>query len=191
LSAPQGKTLRRAAFLDRDGTVTKSVAYYIIKPSQVELEEGAAEAVRLLHSKGYLVIIITNQAGVARGFLTEDDLAEIHATMEEKLAEQGAEVDAIYYCPHHPEGRVERYAGECDCRKPKTGMLTRAARVFGIDLNASVMIGDSERDVASGKAAGCKTFLVDPGPVTELSLANHRAGSLLEAAQMICEETRT
>ena len=186
VSSPQGEALRKAAFLDRDGTVTKSVAYYITQPSQVELEEGAAEAIRLLRAKGYVIVIITNQAGVARGILTEEDLAAIHAVMRQKLAEQGADVDAIYYCPHHPEGLIERYSGECDCRKPKPGMMIRAANDLGIDLESSVMIGDAERDVASGKAAGCEAFLVKVGPLKEPTVADHRVPSLLDAARMIC-----
>ena len=183
----RGQARRKAAFIDRDGTVTQSVAYYITKPSQVELEEGAAEAIRLLRSKGFLIVIITNQAGVARGILTEDDLAAIHTAMREKLAALNADVDAIYYCPHHPEGLIERYSGECSCRKPKPGMMLRAAKDLGIDLKASVMIGDAERDVASGKAAGCETFLVKRKPLTEPTVADHCVASLLEAARMICK----
>ena len=180
------RPLRKAAFLDRDGTVTKSVAYYITKPSQVELEDGAAEAIRLLRAQGHLIVIITNQAGVARGILTEDDLAAIHEEMRRKLAEQGTSVDAVYCCPHHPEGFIEAYSGECDCRKPKPGLLVRAAKDLGIDLNASVMIGDAERDVIAGKAAGCETFLVKAEPLLQPTVADHQVPSLLEAARTIC-----
>jgi D-glycero-D-manno-heptose 1,7-bisphosphate phosphatase len=179
-----------AAFLDRDGTVTKSVAYYITKPSQVELEDGAAEAVRLLRAKGYRIVIITNQAGVAKGILSEKDLAGIHAVMRSRLAAQEAHVDGIYYCPHHPEGFIESYTMDCDCRKPKPGLLVRAAEEMGLDLAASVMIGDTERDVVAGKAAGCETFLVKPTPHAQPTVADHVVASLLEAARAICRRSR-
>ncbi len=180
------RPLRKAAFLDRDGTVTKSVAYYITKPCQMELEDGAAEALRLLREHGYLIVIITNQAGVARGFLTEKDLDGIHDVMTQKLQAQGVKVDGIYYCPHHPEGYLDRYSGDCDCRKPKPGMLISAAKDLGIDLKSSVMIGDAERDVLCGKAAGCETYLVKTEPLAAPTAADHRVDSILEAARMVC-----
>jgi D-glycero-D-manno-heptose 1,7-bisphosphate phosphatase len=182
---PGSGAAARAAFLDRDGTVTKSVAYYITKPSQVELVDGAAEGIRLLRAKGYRVVIITNQAGVAKGILGEKDLAGLHEVMRSRLAAHGASVDAIYYCPHHPEGLIERYTMDCDCRKPKPGLLVRAAEEMGLDLASSVMIGDTERDVVAGKAVGCETFLVKPPSYAQPTVADHVVTSLLEAARLI------
>ena len=188
LSAQQTTPLRKAAFLDRDGTVTKSVAYYLTKPSQVELEEGAAEAIHLLRRNGYLIVLITNQAGIARGLLTEEDLAAVNDEMLKQLAAQSVPVDGMYYCPHHPEGFIDRYAIECECRKPKPGLLLRAARDLGIDLKSSVMIGDAERDVLAGMAAGCTTFLVNSGYLLQPTVADHCVESLLEAARRVCGE---
>jgi D-glycero-D-manno-heptose 1,7-bisphosphate phosphatase len=184
----QQTPLRKAAFLDRDGTVTKGVAYYLTKPSQVELEVGAAEAIRLLRRNDYLIVVITNQAGVARGLLTEQDLAAINDEMLKQLAAQGAQVEGVYCCPHHPEGFIERYSIECECRKPKPGLLLRAAQDLGIDLNSSVMVGDAERDVLAGMAVGCETFLVNSGRLSQPTVADHCVKSLLEAARMICGE---
>lgn len=179
---------RRAAFLDRDGTVLKSVAYYLTRPSEVELEPGAAQALRLLRQNGFLIIIVTNQAGVAKGLLSEETLAEIHRTMRQKLAQEGAHVDAIYYCPHHPEGLIKRYSGECDCRKPKPGLLLRAARELNIDLKHSVLIGDAERDILAGKAAGCRTYLITNVVTPPPTAADHCVASLLDAAQRVCDD---
>lgn len=154
---------QRAVFLDRDGTLNKYVSF-LRKPEQLELLEGAAEAVRKINLSGYLAIVVTNQPVVARGEVTVEELDLIHRKLETLLGEKGAYLDAIYYCPHHPdrgyEGEVTNLKIECDCRKPQPGMLLRAAEEYNIDLSKSWMIGDSENDILAGKRAGCKTMLL-------------------------------
>ena len=162
----QGKNLRnkqKAIFLDRDGTINKYVGY-LRTPEQFELLEGVGEAVRKINLSGYLAIVITNQPVIARGEVTADGLQKIHNKMETMLGKEGAYLDGIYYCPHHPDkgfsGEVEELKIVCECRKPKAGLLLQAAKDFNIDLSQSWMIGDSENDVLAGKNAGCKTALI-------------------------------
>ncbi|MCP4365048.1 MAG: HAD family hydrolase [Planctomycetes bacterium] len=150
---------KRAVFLDRDGTIVRGVEY-LRTPEELELLPNAARAIKRFNEDGYLTIIITNQSGVARGFLTEETLAEIHKRLLGMLSEEGARIDAIYYCPHLAEGTVEAYSIDCQCRKPRAGMLQRAATEHDIDLSTSTMIGDTPADVMAGKAAGCRTVLV-------------------------------
>ena len=126
-------------------------------------------------------MVITNQSGIARGYFTEETLAQIHEKMKEELAGQGAHVDAIYYCPHHPDDN-------CDCRKPKPGLLLQAARDFNIDLGRSFVVGDTEQDVEAGKASGCKTVFLTTGPQAAKvanDCSDYVTDSLLEAAKWI------
>ncbi|MBM4086895.1 MAG: HAD family hydrolase [Planctomycetes bacterium] len=175
----------KAAFLDRDGTVLEHVPY-LNQPSQVRLTAGAAEAIRLFRQRGYLTIVITNQSAVARGMLDEATLAEIHRVMQAALRAESAEVDAIYYCPHHPEGPVAAYRKVCACRKPEPGLLLQAAAEHGIDLAASVMIGDSIADMQAGKRAGCTTILLGAKPEgVEGECVDMTAESLSEAARRV------
>lgn len=162
----QGKNLRnkqKAIFLDRDGTINKYVGY-LRTPEQFELLEGVGEAIRKINLSGYLAIVVTNQPVIARGEVTLDGLQEIHNKMETMLGKEGAYLDGVYYCPHHPDkgfaGEVEELKVVCECRKPKAGLLLQAAKDFNIDLSQSWMIGDSENDVLAGKNAGCKTALI-------------------------------
>lgn len=162
----QGKNLRnkqKAIFLDRDGTINKYVGY-LRTPEQFELLEGAGEAIRKINLSGYLAIVVTNQPVIARGEVTVDGLQQIHNKMETMLGKEGAYLDGVYYCPHHPDkgfaGEVEELKIVCECRKPKAGLLLQAAKDFNIDLSQSWMIGDSENDVLAGKNAGCKTALL-------------------------------
>lgn len=162
----QGKNLRnkqKAIFLDRDGTINKYVGY-LRTPEQFELLEGAGEAIRKINLSGYLAIVVTNQPVIARGEVTVDGLQQIHNKMETMLGKEGAYLDGVYYCPHHPDkgfaGEVEELKIVCECRKPKAGLLLQAAKDFNIDLSQSWMIGDSENDVLAGKNAGCKTALI-------------------------------
>lgn len=162
----QGKNLRnkqKAIFLDRDGTINKYVGY-LRTPEQFELLEGVGEAIRKINLSGYLAIVVTNQPVIARGEVTVDGLQEIHNKMETMLGKEGAYLDGVYYCPHHPDkgfaGEVEELKIVCECRKPKAGLLLQAAKDFNIDLSQSWMIGDSENDVLAGKNAGCKTALI-------------------------------
>ena len=174
---------QKAIFLDRDGTLNKHVGF-LRSPEELELIEGAAEAVREINHSGYLAIVATNQPVIARGEVTEEGLELIHQKLETLLGREGAYLDAIYYCPHHPdkgfEGEVEELKVICPCRKPSPGMLLRAAKDYNIDLSESWMVGDSENDVLAGKNAGCRTLLLED--------AKGRKGdcrSLLEAVRMI------
>ena len=149
---------QKAVFLDRDGTLNR-YAGFITRPEQLELLPGAAEGVRAINRCGYLAIVVTNQPVIARGECSFETLQEIHDKLETELGREGAFLDAIYLCPHHPdrgfEGERPEFKIDCDCRKPKPGLLLRAAQDFNIDLSGSIMIGDGERDVQAGINAGC------------------------------------
>ena len=153
------KNKQKAIFLDRDGTINKMVGF-VTKPEQFELIEGAAEAIKTINKSGYLAIVVTNQPVIARGDCTFEELQTIHDKMETELGKVGAFVDAIYVCPHHTdkgfEGERPEYKCNCDCRKPKPGLLLQASKDFNIDLSESYMIGDSHRDVEAGENAEVK-----------------------------------
>lgn len=153
------KNRQKAIFLDRDGTINKYIGF-LTKPEKFELIEGAAEAIRRINKSGYLAIVVTNQPVIARGDCTWEELQTIHDKMETELGKEGAFLDGINICPHHPdkgfEGERPEYKFGCECRKPKPGLLLQAAKDFNIDLSQSIMIGDSERDVEAGIKAGCK-----------------------------------
>ena len=154
---------QKAIFLDRDGTINK-YKEHICSSDDFELIEGVEEAIKKINSSDYLSIVITNQPVIAKGMCTEKELENIHIKMESLLGEKRAYVDAIYYCPHHPEkgfeGEVEEYKISCDCRKPSPGLILAAANDFNIDLKSSYMVGDSKRDIEAGIAAGCKTVFI-------------------------------
>ena len=150
----------KAIFLDCDGTLIEDPGY-INSPDQVKLLEGVTEALVELRAMGYKLIVVSNQSGVARGIVTEQVLGEIHNRLRQQLAEKGAHLDQIYYCPYHPEGVVRKYRKESDWRKPNPGMLLAAADELKIDLSQSWCIGDSSRDIEAGLRAGCKTILVN------------------------------
>ena len=154
---------QRAIFLDRDGTINKYVGF-LRNIDDFELIEGVAEAIKLINQSGYLAIVVTNQPVIARGEVTWDELKEIHKKMATLLGKEGAYVDGIYICPHHPdkgfEGERPAYKIDCDCRKPKPGLLLQAAKDFNIDLSESYMIGDSHRDVEAGENAGVKKSIL-------------------------------
>ncbi|MCX6133450.1 MAG: HAD family hydrolase [Ignavibacteriales bacterium] len=149
-------------FFDRDGTLNTELDF-LSRPEELHLIPNAARAIREANEFGVKVFIITNQSGIARGLFTEMDLAGIHKRLITMLAHEGARVDAIYYCPHHPEYGQTPYKKDCDCRKPKPGMFKKAAEEFGIKLSRSYVIGDRCIDMLAGKAAGCKTALVLTG----------------------------
>lgn len=150
---------QKAIFLDRDGTINKYVGF-LRNIDDFELIEGVAEAIKLINQRGYLAIVVTNQPVIARGEVTWEELNEIHMKMATLLGKEGAYVDGIYICPHHPdkgfEGERPEYKIDCDCRKPKPGLLLQAAKDFNIELSESYMIGDSHRDVEAGENAGVK-----------------------------------
>lgn len=154
---------QKAIFLDRDGTINKYVGF-LRNIDDFELIEGVAEAIKLINQSGYLAIVVTNQPVIARGEVTWGELNEIHKKMATLLGKEGAYVDGIYICPHHPdkgfEGERPEYKIDCDCRKPKPGLLLQAAKDFNIDLSESYMIGDSNRDVEAGENAGVKKSIL-------------------------------
>ncbi len=160
------KHRQRAVFLDRDGTINKYVGF-LRDIDDFELEEGAAQAVKLINGSGSLAIVATNQPVIARGEVTFGELSEIHNKMETLLGQEGAYLDGIYFCPHHPhkgyEGEIPELKFDCECRKPKAGMLLKAAEELNIDLSRSWMVGDGENDILAGKAAGCRTALIGEG----------------------------
>jgi len=149
-------------FLDRDGTLNEEMDF-IRAPEDLHLISGSPEAVRMLNSRGLIACVISNQSGVARGYLTENDLVPIHAKLKRELLSGGAVIDRIYYCPHHPTDGVAPYNIDCDCRKPKPGMLRQGAVDFGIDLRRSFVVGDSIVDMQAGESVGARTILVRTG----------------------------
>lgn len=153
--------MRRAVFLDRDGTINIEKDY-LYRVEDFEFIPGVPEALRLLNEAGYFVVVVTNQSGVARGYYTEEDVENLHRHIAAELDKCGARVDAWLYCPHHPAGKGS-YSLPCHCRKPLPGMLHDAATRFDIDLEASVMIGDKLADVEAARAAGCLPILVRSG----------------------------
>lgn len=158
------KNKQKAIFLDRDGTINKYVGF-LRKEEEFELLPGVADAIKKINKSGYLAVVVTNQPVIARGEVTYSQLENIHNKMETLLGKEGAYLDAIYFCPHHPhsgyEGEVKELKIDCDCRKPKPGMLLKAAEELNIDLSQSYMVGDGENDIKAGKAAGCKTVLLN------------------------------
>jgi len=151
-----------AVFLDRDGVICKQAAF-VNRPEDLALIEGTSEAIARLNRAHIPVIVITNQGGIAMGHLTEETLAKIHAKMKFLLAEAGASVDAIYYCPHHPQATVTDYLLDCPCRKPGIGMLEKARDDLGVNLRKSVLVGDATTDILAGVRACCRTILVKTG----------------------------
>ena len=170
---------QKAVFLDRDGTINKYVGF-LRNIDEFELLDGAVEAIKKINASGYLAIVVTNQPVIARGEVSFEELERIHNKMETLLGKEGAYLDAIYFCPHHPhkgyEGERPELKFDCNCRKPKPGMLLKAAQDFNIDLAQSWMVGDGENDIKAGQNAGCRTALVGNGAygqtVTVSSLKN-------------------
>jgi D,D-heptose 1,7-bisphosphate phosphatase len=194
----------KAVFLDRDNTVIDDPGY-LADPQGVRLLPGVEEALTRLAGASWRLIVVTNQSGVARGLLTEDMLQQVHAEIQRQLAQRGAKLDAIYYCPFLPEAPVEAYARDSDERKPKPGMLLRAAREMDLDLRASWMVGDSDRDIQAGRRAGCRTILIrhdgdqsepvgqgdrgEPAGQDDEAWPDFTARNLQEAAEVILRES--
>ncbi len=157
---------QKAVFLDRDGTINVYKGF-LHNVDDFELIKGIGGAIRAINEQGYLVVVVTNQPVIARGELRKEGLEEIHNRMETELGEEGAYLDGIYVCPHHPhkgyEGEITELKFDCGCRKPKPGLLLRAAENLNIDLEESWMVGDSENDIKAGRAAGCRTALIGAG----------------------------
>lgn len=162
--APPGDpaTFKPTVFMDRDGTMTVEGGY-INHPSRLELISGTADAVRLCNENGLLAVVATNQAGVARGYFTEDLIHVVHDRLKAMLAEKGAVLDAIYYCPHHPHEGKPPYRSECDCRKPGPGMINQACRELPVDKSRGYMVGDKISDSEFGHRLGLRTVMVLTG----------------------------
>ena len=185
----------RAIFLDRDGTIMDDSGY-LSDPEGVHLLPGVDLAIKSLRGAGYKIVVVTNQSGIARGMLTEDALEEIHSALRNQLTDKGAMLDAIYYCPYHPDGSVEKYAHESDQRKPQPGMLLQGAKELDLDLQQCWMVGDAPRDIGAGQRAGCRTIRIrphrdeapHPGEETlEEFQADFTARNLVEAAKIILQ----
>lgn len=154
--------MNKAVFLDRDGVINEHVEH-LHKLEDLRILPGVGGAIKALNQKGYHVIVISNQAAVAKGIATIDEVETLHREMKKNLAEDEAMLDGIYYCPHHPEGIIAEYSIACHCRKPETGMIEEAVGDFDIDLGRSFFVGDSTGDILAGKRAGVKTILVKTG----------------------------
>jgi D-glycero-D-manno-heptose 1,7-bisphosphate phosphatase len=183
----------RAVFLDKDGTLVENVPYNV-EPRHVRLVDGAGAALRLLSRLDYRFYVVSNQDGVAHGKFPEQALHRIRDRLGDLLFRENLTLDGFYYCPHHPDGSVAKYACSCDCRKPMPGMLLSAAREHDIDLAASWMVGDILHDVEAGNRAGCRTLLIDNGNETEWRLGPRRiptrmAPDLYAAAKLIASHT--
>lgn len=182
--------MTKAAFLDRDGTLIELV-HHLTDPADVKLIDGAGGAVKRLRAAGWKVVIVTNQSVIGRGKLTEAGLAEVHAEMNRQLAADGAEIDAIYFCPLKPVQKDPRVI-EDPMRKPGPGMLRQAARDHKLDLVASWMVGDTLSDMLAGKNAGCRSLLVRTGYGGDVATDfDEEAPTLAEAADIILNEGQT
>jgi D,D-heptose 1,7-bisphosphate phosphatase len=183
--------MNKAVFIDKDGTLIHDVPYNV-DPHRIVLYAGTIQALRDLKERGYMLIVISNQAGVAHGYFEEHTLEAVKERLSILLGD--ATIDGFYFCPHHPQGIVERYTLACDCRKPKPGMILQAAKDFQVDLSQSWMIGDILHDVEAGNRAGCKTILINNGNETEWDMSSLRkptyiAKDLVEASQLIQDYT--
>jgi D-glycero-D-manno-heptose 1,7-bisphosphate phosphatase len=192
--ATDAAAAKRAVFLDRDGTLNVDTGY-VARPEDVRLCAGAAEGLRRLAAAGFLLVVVSNQSGIARGLLEPAQADAVDARVAELLREHGVELTASYRCPHLPGGSRPEFARECDCRKPHPGLLLRAAADLGIDLRASWAVGDAPRDAQAGLAAGCRAVLVDGEPTAvpsasgagldDLPAGVYRAHDLVGAAEII------
>lgn len=178
--------MRSAIFLDRDGTLIEEV-HFLRRIDQVRLLPGVPEALRDLRDAGFALVVLTNQSGVARGLLTEETLAGLHAELSRLLTEQGVALDGIYYCPHHPDHGPEEYRQDCNCRKPAPGLFEEACRDLDLEPASSWAVGDRLRDLEGAARLGCRGILVRTGYGREEAL---RAGPGVEVAEDLAEAAR-
>lgn len=189
--------MRKAVFLDRDGVINEIIpsAEGPDSPrsvSEFRLIPGAAAAIRLLNGLELPVVVVSNQPGIAKGKFGLDDLDAMTSFMRAELTVDDAEIDGLYYCLHHPQAVVSRYRVACDCRKPKAGLLKKAAREMDLDLAGSYMVGDQGRDMTAGKSVGCTTFLVSVGAsMPQHAEADYSCVNLAAAARLVAELERT
>ncbi|HEY4514286.1 MAG TPA: HAD family hydrolase [Candidatus Paceibacterota bacterium] len=182
-----------AVFLDRDGVINEETAY-LHDPKNLRLIAGAASAIRKLNEQNVPIIVITNQAGVAKGYYQESEIEMLHSALAEILKTEGAHIDRFYYCPHHPEGKGE-YQKVCDCRKPMPGLLLQAAKDFNLEIKRCVFVGDKVSDIGAGVAAGARTILVMTGYGKEVWQSweqpfqpDHVAADLPDAVEWLLSE---
>jgi D-glycero-D-manno-heptose 1,7-bisphosphate phosphatase len=176
--------LRKAVFLDRDGVLNQDPPHYAHRLDQMAMIPGVDIAVKLLKDRGYFLIIISNQSGVARGYYPEEQIAVFNEALLKEIRKAGGDIDAIYYCPHHPEAQLEKYRIDCTCRKPKPGMILEAAKTYDIDINQSFFVGDKATDVETGKNAGIRTIIVLSGQGVD-EVKKIESGNCLIAADLL------
>jgi D-glycero-D-manno-heptose 1,7-bisphosphate phosphatase len=186
--------MNKAVFVDKDGTLIRDVPYNV-KPEYVMLESGVTDALKKIKQHNYLLIVISNQSGIAKGLFTERDLEPVKTKIQELLHPADIQIDEFYFCPHHPDGVMKEYTTACTCRKPEPGMILQAAVDFNIDLTSSWMIGDILHDIEAGNKAGCKTILIDYGNETqwitnEMRWPSYIVNGMDEAAAIILEARR-
>ncbi len=188
--------MNKAVFLDRDGTINRDKGY-LWRIEDFEFLPGAIEGLKLLQKMGFLLIIISNQSGIARGYYTEENVQKLHEWMQRTLVNYGVFLDGIYYCPHHPSASVEKYRQDCNCRKPKPGLFLRAAKDFDIDFSKSYAVGDKLRDCSICEMEPCRGFLIgqneDPLVILRIQKgSSHQiryADDLYQCAKVICSES--
>lgn len=185
--------MRRAVFIDKDGTLISNVPYNA-DPDKIVLEYGAVEGLRLLQERGYALIVVSNQAGIAHGYFREEEMQPVIGRVRQLLYEGGIVLDGFYYCPHHPAGKIAQYTVSCMCRKPLPGMLLQAAEEMDLFLPESWMIGDILHDVEAGNRAGCRSILLNKGNETvweanDYNKPEHIADDMLEAARLIVKHS--
>jgi D-glycero-D-manno-heptose 1,7-bisphosphate phosphatase len=183
---------QKAIFIDKDGTLIVDVPYNV-DPAKIVLSDDCTKGLRDLQAKEYLLVVISNQSGVARGYFKEEALQLVERQIKTMLAGAGIRLDGFYYCPHYPEGDMQQYVTDCDCRKPEPGMLFKASDELNIDLLSSWMVGDILNDVEAGNRAGCKTILIDNGNETEwlfniMRTPWSRVKTINEAAEYILKQ---
>jgi D,D-heptose 1,7-bisphosphate phosphatase len=182
---------RKAVFLDKDGTIIPDIPYNV-DPELITLADGVIEGMKLLKAEEYIFVVISNQAGVAKGLFELDKLEKVKHKLDLLFFSNGIKIESYYFCPHHPIGIIQKYAIECKCRKPAPGMILQAANDLQINVSASWMIGDILNDVEAGNRAGCRTCLIDNGNETEWVKGPFRtptfiSANFLEAAKHICK----
>lgn len=185
---------RRAVFLDRDGTINIEKDY-LIDPAEFEFIPGVPQALKRLQEAGFLLVVVTNQSGVGRGYFSLNQVDRLHRHMSQRLRKYGVRLSGIYVCPHHPTAGTGQYLTVCNCRKGEPGMLLQAAQELTIDLQQSYMVGDKDADIQAGQAAGCRSILVQTGYGCSNTENARRAGAkivanLMEAAEQILAEQR-
>ena len=184
--------MNKAIFVDKDGTLVEDIPYNV-DPGMIRLTHRVIEGLKKLRKQGFMIIVVSNQSGIARGYFKTIALEKVEMKIQKMMRPSEVRIDAFYFCPHHPEGVVDEYAIDCECRKPKPGMLLKAAEKHNIDLSRSWMIGDILNDIEAGNAAGCKSILIDNGNETEWRMSEQRKPAAIvrdlgEAAEVIIHE---